>query len=216
MLWCAVRFLFWFWWFFGFVFVLLLRFLFLFLWSPRFFLTPSFLLHWPAWAFSPCHPLTKAPTPHPLFACSMHPRPELRTASSVLRAWELGKGLLRNNKRKKIIKSSAVSTYSDPQRLQGFDDLDSLGMSPCQLGPSPRPAESQRPSQCLGFHHPRDLVLQRPRTEDAEIWGRYHQEAHFRSQNSFASIDSSQDCITKAFAVFGGFFCFSFFPKYNL
>lgn len=40
----------------------------------------------------------------------------------------------------------------------------------------------------------------RPRPEAAEIWGS-RQEAPLRGQNSFASVDSSRDCITKAVAV---------------
>lgn len=64
-------------------------------------------------------------------------------ASSASGTWELGKRLLRNNKRKKIRKSLSVSTSSDPQRLQGFDDL-IRNVSLPTLG-RPKPAESRGP-----------------------------------------------------------------------
>lgn len=138
----------------------------------------------------------------------MHPRPELRPAdwvgaSSASGAWELRKGLLKNsNKRKKKVKSLAVSVYSDSQRLQGFADLDLSEMSPCQPGPRPQPAVSRDPPSHQAATTPEGLVLQRPRPEAAEVWGSHHQGAPLRGQNSFASVDSSRrDCITKAVAV---------------
>lgn len=124
----------------GRVFVFFFEFLF-FLWSLGF---PFSSIGHPG---PPLHVIPLGRCPLPLFTYSVHPRPELRPADwvgafSASGAWELGKGLLKKTKqqkkktiiikgRKKKVKSLALSTHSDSGRLQGFADLNSLGMSSC-------------------------------------------------------------------------------------
>lgn len=110
------------------------------------FLSPN----WPVWAFFPCHPHRKVPASCPP---ATHIQGQSSgtcclCVSSASGLWALGKGLLKNsNERGKKVKSYSVSTYSDLQRLQGFDDLDSLEMAPCQ--PCPRPSPSLLRAEAL-------------------------------------------------------------------
>lgn len=172
-------------------------------WPPGFFLSLFLSPTWANLGLLPTHPCRKVPAPS---ACSMHPRPELGPtdwvgAFSASGAWELGKGLLRNNKRGKKVRSLAVSTYSDAPRLQSFADVDSLVLSPCRPGPRPRPAESRGPPSLQAATTPRGLVLWKPRPEAAEI-RQPPSRSPLRGQNSFASVDLSWDCILKQLQLF--------------
>lgn len=96
-------------------------------------------------------------------AYSIYPRQEVTPADWIGTFFASGMGAKEGaskkiNKNKKV-KSLAVSAHSDPGWLQGFADLDSLGMSfwqPVQdLG-----LPQQRPSKQPCYHHFRGI--QRP------------------------------------------------------